>query len=46
MSEQDDTLRAQLTAWREPYIGKTLGELGAIKALERSASGLRWQLAL
>ncbi len=46
MSELDETLRALLAAWRDPYIGRTLGELGAIKALESSAAGLQLQLAL
>ena len=46
MSELDDTLRAQLTAWRDPYIDKTLGEIGALQALEASTSAVRVRLAL
>jgi ATP-binding protein involved in chromosome partitioning len=46
MSEPDDTLRAELAAWRDPFIGKTLGELGAIKGLEASGSKVRVHLSL
>lgn len=46
MSEPDDTLRALLSAWQDPYIGQTLGELGAIRALQASATGIRLELRL
>lgn len=46
MSEPDDTLRALLAAWRDPFIGKTLGELGAIQALQVSDGVVRLKLAL
>jgi ATP-binding protein involved in chromosome partitioning len=46
MSEPDDISRALLSAWRDPYIGLTLGELGAIQALDASPTTLRLQLRL
>jgi ATP-binding protein involved in chromosome partitioning len=46
MSEPDDTLRALLSAWRDPYIGQSLGELGAIRALETASGAIRLALRL
>jgi ATP-binding protein involved in chromosome partitioning len=46
MIEPDDNVRALVAAWRDPYIGRTLGELGAIKAVEVSPSTVRIELAL
>ncbi len=40
MSEPDPTLRALLSAWRDPYIGQTLGELGAIRSIDVSAGAV------
>lgn len=46
MSKPDDTLRTVLAAWRDPFVGKTLGELGAIQGLEATATEVRLRLAL
>ena len=46
MSESDDTLRALLTAWRDPYIERTLGEIGAVQHLELSPEAIRLALQL
>jgi ATP-binding protein involved in chromosome partitioning len=46
MSEPDDTLRALLSAWRDPYIGQSLGELGAIRVLETVGDAIRLGLRL
>jgi ATP-binding protein involved in chromosome partitioning len=46
MIDSDDTVRALLAQWRDPYIGKTLGELGAIQALQASDAMVRLRLAL
>jgi ATP-binding protein involved in chromosome partitioning len=46
MSQTEDTLRALLSAWRDPYIELTLGEMGAVQQLEQSAGALRLGLRL
>jgi ATP-binding protein involved in chromosome partitioning len=46
MSEPDDTLRTLLSAWRDPYIGQSLGELGAIRALETIGESIRLALRM
>lgn len=46
MSEPDNTVRALLSAWHEPYIGQSLGELGAIQSLEVSANAIQLRLRL
>ena len=46
MSEPDETLRAQLEAWRDPFIERSLGELGAIEALAASSTEIHLRLRL
>jgi len=46
MSELDESVRALLAAWRDPYLDRTLGELGAIQGLQVSATTVRLQLRL
>jgi ATP-binding protein involved in chromosome partitioning len=46
MSQSDDALRALLSAWRDPYIGQTLGELGAVQQLQCTAGAIRLALQM
>jgi ATP-binding protein involved in chromosome partitioning len=46
MSESNETVRAVLSVWRDPYIGQTLDELGAIEHVDLSADTVRVGLRL
>ena len=46
MNETDQSLRTLLMAWRDPYIDRTLGEIGAIQHLESSPAEIRLGLRL
>ena len=46
MSEPDDTLRAALAGWQDPYLGQTLGELKAIESLDVAPGAVRLGLKL
>jgi ATP-binding protein involved in chromosome partitioning len=46
MSEVEAAARGALAAWRDPYIGQTLGELRAIRALAVTPAEIRLGLRL